>query len=467
MDKLVASPAAAIADLQDGATIVLGGFGQQFNWPVDLIRAVRAKGTRELTVVSAGVGSTTEIAGGQHLVESRQVKKIIASFTLRTGIRTPSEEQIMAGELEAELVPQGMLVERARAGGAGIPAFYSPAGAGTAIAAGKEVRHFDGRPYVLEQAISADFALVRAWRADRAGNLAFRGTTRNMNVAFAKCARITIAEVDEIVETGELAPADVHLPGIFVTRVIRTTQSVSEVAPRPSGRRTADVARQYLGKPGLTRAGIARRAAALIREGSIVNLGSGIPEQVSNFLQGRDVLLHAENGMLGYGAILTGDAIDPRVANAGAAFVSTVPGASFFDSVTSFEMGRGGHLDAVVLGAYEVDEQANLANWTFAEPLIPNLGGVGGAMDLVAGQAPLIVVMEHHDSKGRHKLRRQCSLPLTGRHCVHWIVTDLALLRWDGQSFVLEETAPGFTPEEVAALTEMRFGVVASPGVMA
>ena len=133
MDKRVASAAAAIADLQDGASIALGGFGQQFNWPVDLIRAVRARGTRELTLVSAGMGSTTEIAGGQHLVESRQARKIIASFTLRTGIPTPSEAQVRAGELEAELVPQGMLVERARAGGAGIPAFYSPAGAGTAI----------------------------------------------------------------------------------------------------------------------------------------------------------------------------------------------------------------------------------------------------------------------------------------------------------------------------------------------
>ena len=368
MDKVFASPAAAISDLQDGATIVLGGFGQQFNWPVDLI---------------------------------------------------------------------------------------------------KEVRHFEGRPHVLEQAITADFAFVRAWRADHAGNLAFRGSTRNMNIAFAKCARITIAEVDEVVQTGQLAPDDIDLPGIFVTRIVRTTQSVSEVAPRPSRRRTAEAARNYMGRPALTRAGIARRAAALIPEGGYVNLGSGIPEQVSNFLQGRDVLLHAENGMLGYGEILTGNAIDPRVANAGAAFVSTVPGASFFDSVTSFDMGRGGHLDAVVLGAYEVDESANLANWTFAKPLIPNLGGVGGAMDLVAGNALLIVVMEHHDSQGRHKLRRQCTLPLTARNCVNWIVTDLALLRWNGSSFVLEEVAPGFTAEEVAKLTEMRFVVADRVGVMA
>jgi 3-oxoacid CoA-transferase len=139
-----------------------------------------------------------------------------------------------------------------------------------------------------------------------------------------------------------------------------------------------------------------------------------------------------------------------------------VPGASFFDSVTSFEMARGGRIDTVILGAYEVDEHANLANWSRSDA---TRGGIGGAMDLVSGKRELIIVMEHCDSKGRPKLRRECTLPLTGKNCVDWVVTDLALLRWQDSRFVLEEVAPGFTPEEVTQLTEMKIAV--SPHVRA
>ncbi len=465
MDKVCNSAREAVSDIKNGAHLAIGGFGPQFCWPVDLIKAVHETGVKQLTVVATAMGGGNEVSGGQLLVANRQVKKVIASFSLRVGMKTASEEQILAGELEAELVPQGILVERARAGGAGIPAFYSPSGAGTAIAEGKDVRYFDGKPYVLEKAITTDFSIIRAWRADRAGNLEFKGNTRNLSVAFGKCAKVTIAEVDEIVETGELPPDRVHLPGIFVTRVVKTTQEMI-VKSRFSTRRPADQARSYNGKPALTRLGIAERAAALIKEGSYVNLGSGIPEQVSNFLQGRDVLLHAENGMLGYGGMVEGADADVRVFNAGGALVSQVPGASFFDSVTSFEMARGGHLDAVILGAYEVDENACIANWSTAKPLIPNLGGIGGAMDLVAGGSPVIAVLEHQDSKGRPKLRRRCTLPLTGRNCVTWVVTDIALFHWNGQRFVLEETAPGFTAEDVAALSEMQFDVSPTLGCM-
>ncbi len=458
MDKVIASAEAAVADIPDGATVGIGGFGPQHCWPVGLVKALGAKGSKDMCVVATAVGGPGEFSI-QHLVEKKLVRKVIASFTIKVGAKTASEAQILAGELEAELVPQGIVVERCRAGGAGIPAFYSPSGAGTPIAAGKDLRYFDGKPYVLEHAIKLDFALVRAIRADRAGNVQFRGNTRNFNVSIAKAARITIVEVDEIVETGEIPPDHVDLPGIFITRVVQGNQASAPIIPKNSYRRSAETGRSYNGKPALTRLGIAKRAAALVKEGSYVNLGSGIPEQVSNFFKGRDVLLHAENGMLGYGEIVTGDAIDKHVYSAGGQFVSLVPGACFFDSVTSFEMARGGHIDTVVLGAYEVDEQANVANWSTANPLIANLGGIGGAMDLVAGGSELIVVMEHCDSKGNRKLRQRCSLPLTGLSCVDWIVTDIALLHWTDGRFVLEEVAPGFTAEEVVALTEMKIAV--------
>ena len=228
-------------------------------------------------------------------------------------------------------------------------------------------------------------------------------------------------------------------------------------------RRPSDQPRLYNGKPALTRAGIARRAAALVRDGTYVNLGVGIPTMVSNYLQDRDVILHAENGVLGYGEMVTGDEVDPDVYNAAGQFVSLRPGASFFDSVSSFEMARGGRIDTVILGAYEVDESGSVANWSTSDA---KRGGIGGAMDLLSGRGDLVIVMEHADSKGRPKLRRECTYPLTGKACVTYVVTDLALLHWDGGRFVLQEVAPGFTPGEVQALSEMQFAVASSVGTM-
>jgi len=462
MDKVVATPELAVADIPDGATLAIAGFGLEHRFASSLILALRDKGTKNLCVVCNSLGGPGQIRG-QILAENRQIRKLISSFSDRPGIKTASEEQIIAGDLVSELVPQGVLVERCRAGGAGIPAFYSPTGVDTALAEGKDIRYFDGRPYVLEHAIHLDYALLRAHRADHAGNLQFRGGSQNFNPSFAKAARIAIVEVDEIVETGLLPPASVDLPGIFVSRVVKSTRIILDkrnLAHPPSKRRPADTARIYNGKPALTRAGIARRAASLVKEGSYVNLGTGIPTQVSNFLEGRDVQLHAENGILGYGRMITDDNFDPDIYNAGGQYVSLVPGASFFDSVTSFEMARGGRIDTVVLGAYEVDQHGNLANWSRTDA---SRGGIGGAMDLVAGNAELIIVMEHCDSKNRPKLRRNCTYPLTGKACVDYVVTDLALLHWRQGRFVLEEVAPGFTADEVKALTEM--DMVTSPVV--
>ncbi len=451
MDKVFSSAKEAVSDITDGSAVAIAGFGLGHRFANDLIRALREQGTRNLTLVCNSLGGPGQ--RGQSLVENRQVKKLIVAFSARPNLVTPAEQQIIAGELEVELVGQGIIVERCRAGGAGIPAFYSPTGAETELAAGKDVRYFDGRPHVLEHAIKLDYALISAYRADRAGNVQFRGGSQNLNPALAKAARVAIVEVNEIVEIGELPPELVDLPGIFVSRVVKTNQVVEiQSLKRSDKRREAASARLYNGKPALTRAGIAKNAAAILRDGSYVNLGTGIPTQVSNFLEGRGIWLHSENGILGYGPMVTGEDIDPDVYNAGGQFVSLVPGASFFDSVTSFEMARGSHIDYVILGAYEVDQHAHVANWSLSDA---KRGGIGGAMDLVAGNAELIITMEHCDSKGRSKLKRECRYPLTARNRVDWVVTDLAVLHRVENRFILEAVAPGFSVEEIIALTEM------------
>jgi 3-oxoacid CoA-transferase len=461
MDKIVASPQQAIADIPDGSTIAIAGFSVGHRFANSLIIALREKGTKGLTLVCNSLGDPGATRG-QILAENKQVKKLIAAFSVRPGTPTASEEQIASGELEVELVPQGILVERCRAGGAGIPAFYSPTSVGTDLVKGREIREFDGKPHVLETAIHVDYAFLRGHRADRLGNVQFRGGSQNFNPSFAKAARVAIVEVDEIVEPGAIPPDQIDLPGIFVARVVKTTQKF-DLWKRPE-RRPSDKPRLYGDKPGLTRAGIAKNAAKLVKDGTYVNLGVGIPTMVSNYLVGRDVILHAENGVLGYGQMLTEEKdIDPDIYNAAGQFVALKPGASFFDSVTSFEMARGGRIDTVILGAYEVDQTASVANWSTADA---KRGGIGGAMDLLSGKGDLIIVMEHADSKGRPKLRKQCTYPLTGKGCVTWVVTDLALLRWNGERFVLEAVAPGFTPQEVIAMTEMEIAAGASVAAM-
>ncbi len=463
INKVYESPAQAVADIGDGATIAIAGFSVGHRFANSLILALRDKGSKNLCLVCNSLGDPGAIRG-QILAENRQVKKLVAAFSVRPGTPTSSEEQIAAGEMQVELVPQGILVERCRAGGAGIPAFYSPTSVGTALAEGREIREFDGKPHVLETAIRVDYAFLRGYRADRLGNVQLRGGSQNFNPSFAKAARVAIVEVDEIVEAGVIPPELINLPGIFISRVVKTTQKEDGKAWRRPERRPQDKPRLYHGKPGLSRTGIAKRAAALVKDGSYVNLGVGIPTMVSNYLQDRDVILHAENGVLGYGHMVTTDNdIDPDIYNAAGQFVSLRPGASFFDSVTSFEMARGGWIDTVILGAYEVDETGSVANWSTADA---KRGGIGGAMDLLSGRGELVIVMEHCDSKGRPKLRRKCTYPLTGKGCVTCVVTDLALLRWRDGRFVLEEVAPGFTPEEVVGLAEMEIAVAPKVGVM-
>jgi 3-oxoacid CoA-transferase subunit A len=215
MNKICPSAAAALADVvKDGQTVAVGGFGL-CGIPEALIAALRDTGVKNLTCVSNNAG--VDGFGLGQLLATRQVRKMISSYV---GENKEFERQYLAGELELEFTPQGTLAERMRAGGAGIPAFFTKTGVGTVVAEGKEVREFDGVPYVMERGIRADIALVKAWKADRQGNLVYRKTSRNFNPVVAMCGKVTVVEVEEIVDNGAMVPDQVHLPGIYVHRLV-------------------------------------------------------------------------------------------------------------------------------------------------------------------------------------------------------------------------------------------------------
>jgi 3-oxoacid CoA-transferase subunit A len=216
-DKVVHSYDEALAGLTDGMTVIAGGFGL-CGIPEGLIAQIRRMGVRNLTVVSNNCG--VDGFGLGILLEDRQIAKVIASYV---GENKLFEKQLMSGEIEVVLTPQGTLAEKMRAGGAGIPAFYTATGYGTPVGEGKEVREFNGRPYILEESITGDFAIVKAWKADRYGNAIYRHTAQNFNPMAATAGRITVMEVEEIVEPGELEPSQIHTPGIYVNRLIKGT----------------------------------------------------------------------------------------------------------------------------------------------------------------------------------------------------------------------------------------------------
>jgi len=216
-DKVVNSYEEAMAGLEDGMTIIAGGFGL-CGIPENLIQRIKEMGTRDLTVVSNNAG--VDGFGLGILLEDQQIKKMISSYV---GENKLFEQQLLSGILEVELTPQGTLAEKMRAGGAGIPAFYTATGYGTPIGEGKDVKEFKGRPYILEESVTGDFAIVKGWKADRFGNVIYRHTAQNFNPMAATAGKITVVEVEEIVEPGELEPSQIHTPGIYVDRVIQGT----------------------------------------------------------------------------------------------------------------------------------------------------------------------------------------------------------------------------------------------------
>ncbi|PHI19734.1 succinyl-CoA--3-ketoacid-CoA transferase [Lewinellaceae bacterium SD302] len=226
MNKVVANAREAIAGIEDNMTLMVGGFGL-CGIPENAISALVELGASGLTCISNNAG--VDDFGLGLLLQKKQIKKMISSYV---GENAEFERQMLSGELEVDLIPQGSLAERCRAGGAGVPAFFTPAGYGTEVAEGKEVRYFNGKPHILENALHADFALVKAWKGDRFGNLVFKGTARNFNPVMAMAGKITVVEVEELVEPEALDPNHIHLPGVFVQRIFQGSNYEKRIEQR-------------------------------------------------------------------------------------------------------------------------------------------------------------------------------------------------------------------------------------------
>jgi 3-oxoacid CoA-transferase len=447
MSKVYADAKAALDGvLKNDITIAAGGFGL-CGIPENLIQALVDSNVKGLTIVGNNAG--VDDFGMGLLLKSRQVKKVIASYV---GENKEFERQVLANELELQLTPQGTLAEKLRAGGAGIPGFYTRTALGTKLAEGKEIKAFGGKEYVLEESILADLSIVKAWKGDKAGNLIYRETSRNFNPMIATCGKLTVAEVEELVEIGELDPDQVHTPGIYVDRIIQGRSYEKRIEFRTVSGAAASK------KDSPIRELMAKRAAQELRDGYYVNLGIGIPTLVANYIPSEiKVTLQSENGLLGIGPFPTEDKVDPDLINAGKQTITTQPGSSFFSSADSFAMIRGGHIDLSILGGLEVAENGDLANWMVPGKMVK---GPGGAMDLVSGVRRVIVLMEHTSRDGASKVLKQCSLPITGKGVVNMIITDLCVFEVRaGGGLQLKELHPGVTLEQVREKTACEFQV--------
>ncbi len=477
LNKVFATFDEAVADVADGASIAMESWGVAAT-PQNLIAAIRRKGVKDLTIITHNfvpliVFSEEEITMPTALLPV--LKKLITPVVgiQRLGAGAFVKEYVDKG-LEVELTSHGTLASRLYAGAAGLGGIYNPVGLGTVLEEGKERRVIDGKEYHFEEPIRPDYAFIRGHKADRLGNLVYRGTYRTDQPAMAMAAKVTIAEVDEIVEVGEIDPEHVVTPGIFVDRIVRipedglgTHRKTKEMI---AGLGEIEIARKLLFrttevdrspglvegrgiKPRLDTQTVAMRAAKELKDGDYANLGFGIPDLCALYIP-EGVIFQSENGALGYGPLVMEDEIEKaewHYVAAGGRFFTPVPGMALFDVVTSFAMIRSGRL-ITIMGALEVSEKGDLANWNTGGGALG--GTIGGGMDLAVGAERVIITMEHTTKEGKPKIVRECTCLLTAKECVDLIVTDLAVIEVTPQGLLLKEVAPGWTAEEVQGLTE-------------
>ncbi|ELK06093.1 Succinyl-CoA:3-ketoacid-coenzyme A transferase 1, mitochondrial [Pteropus alecto] len=407
-------PVEAVKDIPDGAKILFGGFGL-CGIPENLIGALLKTGAKGLTAVSNNTG--VDGFGLGILFQSKQIKRMLSSYV---GENAEFERLYLSGELELELIPQGTLAERIRAGGAGVPAFYTSTGYGTLVQEG-------GIPI----------------KYNKDGSIAIASEPK---------------EVEEIVDIGSFAPEDIHVPQIYVDRLIKGEKYEKRIE-NLSIRKEDNVKTKSDGRGHNVRERIIRRAALEFEDGMYANLGIGIPLLASSFINPNiTVYLQSENGILGLGPYPLPNEVDADLINAGKETVTVLPGASYFSSDESFAMIRGGHVNMTMLGAMQVSKYGDVANW-----IIPGqmLKGMGGAMDLVSSiQTRVVVTMEHSTKKNAHKIMEKCTLPLTGKQCVDRIITEKAVFDVDSKKgLTLIELWEGLTVDDIKKCTGCDFAL--------
>lgn len=468
--KIFENSVDAVEDIRNGSRIAIGGYGA-CGVPENSIRALYNLGTYDLTAYTA----TTGVLGWglDLLIRNKQIKRLITSHS---GFNTTFNKQYMAGEVELELIPEGSLAARLYAGGAGIPAIYTRTGVGTVVEEGqfpikympgghgveiysgaKEKRRFRSQDTLMEEGITTEYSLIKAWKGDTMGNLVFRRTAANFNTTMAQCARVTIAEVEQIVPEGELDPDDIHVPAVYVHRLfkgefyekpIERLTLLSE-SNKLSSRHTTDLAHKLR---------IARRAAKEIEAGMTVHLGLGIAGLIAHIVDPKlGVMFHSNSGAMGVGDYPKSGLEDADVINSSRETVTLLKGASCFSSNESMDIARGGHVDLNIISGFQVSQYGDLANWYLPGKFAPS---IGANMDVVSSERTKNIVTMMHTMQSAPKIVKECTLPLTGKKCVHMLITEKGVFDFTRENtLTLVEIAKDVRLNEIREVTGCNFNI--------